>query len=1664
MKRMRKSLLTCILLVLSMVCLISGACADPKVKLSFESEGQQIEIVELEKGTEYTLTPPEERVGFSFEGWYLDAEFTDGPVTTVTAEKNVTLYAKWEQKYRVTLNLGGGSLSAPDIWLKAGENVYNAVQDYAPTKANNEFGMWMNGNAELSRGYSMPKQDITLTARYKVGYTVNTYYQNLAQSGYDQGEAIKGFAYPGAFYPEDITVTGFTQIDPAEAWTINENYAQNTFSLYFDRAEYTVTFDANYPQGFGQDSFTQTYVYGAEAEIPSDLFTLPGYVLTGWANAAGEVQYDSGYINSRLFNEKVNDTAPKTFTVKGNTRLYGVWVQGYTDVFAGQDYVYIIGNKAYLERGDRFFSGTYNATRKEFEFLDSRDRILLSGVLNEADRTFIYYDDDRASYVAVRYITGVGLTEDTIYFDEYNGITYEAYEGGSRAVSEGTYYVNENGYYIVTFTKGNLNGQTLTFITGTVTDGEGNARNAFQIRNDEEYNWGALKYFFMQGSAIYTSNVYIALNGFGTAAFYNGSTTTEYIYTREENIVTLRNMSSGAVYLIMKVVNLGGTNGFMIYDESFDHTYEAENGATLKLDGLYQATYKLGNTVLEGTYSTTSSVLGGNVVRFFTEGGERVFIINSETFVDPETQENITTYSFVERAVGYAEYYYSDSQSVWFTILLVINETKVGEATIYGRTEAGESVPVAYGTYDYDEENDRYIFTAEKWEETEAAIEPFDITTIKTFVFNTGVFSNGSTTYNLMYWFSMTPTEGETSYYDVRYTSVNGNETLVLIGIFAVYTDASGNVITGRYSVTENIMIVSGEAGTVYLEINEQESKFITLTGNLGYYYLIDEQGMETENYIYFDGKGNATYTVVTTNAEGGKETASYTGTAVETDETTDYDYPIYEFRAEGVAPFRFISLVTSSAGYIMVYNDVYNGTYYEEEGIGMLMLDGFGFQAAYYDDNGNVFAGMYVIAEDNVIVMIMDSGERYFDITGKEAFTARGTEFATYLVYDNQGVDNRVVEFDGYGNAKIYKMVEDASGEMQEEIISENATYVALDNGYTFTVTYKIGNEVYTLTGTRGYLQMGSYVYNAFIVAHEEVVANYIVESDWSVLSLDSYGNAIRYDTLGQGEAGRYFIITETMLYYANNSGTDAAIFIFDRVAGTAVQMKFTPRGYYTKDLESLRFTEYGFMIYNGETRYYYTVEADGNVLVYHQDPTNPKANRYGFVEDEFGSFDATMIEFEGKEYYANSGYMIIFGRDSEGADKYPISVAETETDQDGNPIQVIKKYPLENLQFTPAGSMEFSVSGVVTFNRTAQACTVTRTMLADGTYEMYFTVGNIRFYISVDYTGEEDEYGVSTSTYQITGMSAVQAFASDYYYTLYIQYLLMIGVQVGNVIGEIAIIQDFNEAGDVVRSYIKGAFAPMSGMFDSEGNLMESIEANFTQDAESGLFTAEFEWKDGYTYRMYFTITPNMYIYMYLGSIVYGYSLQALVRVQTLEMGEYKLEMEQIVASDSYAPGGFYTIKLYKGEDLLELDSGYIIDGVIYYIVREKDEDGNAISTKYYVIELTAEEVKLPEGDEDAVEYVPAYESVIVTEVNVKTLYTAEGDFVDIMEAENKILFLAINGGVYLVTACEYDATTQTYTLTVGNRTYTVKEEEGKAIVEEVVEPSEEEEEEQE
>ena len=1565
--------------------------------------GEPVGSLTIEANGLLTLPSTTKQNG-KLKGWYDNAGlsgtlYTAG--TRVFVKANVTYYAAWEQvaTYKLTLDVDGGSVATSVYDLVEGQVVYDVISSVVPEKENCVFGAWLMDGRELTRNYKMPARELTITAKYKYKYTVEIYKQNESLDGYELADTVTDHAYVGTSVDYDEDITGFKRAD-AEGQilnvTVGEDVSKNVLKYYFDRRTYRLTLNSNYEYyGAIEENETKsvTVAFGEEYALPDHPFDFAGFTLLGWATTqSGDIVYPTDYVGDNYYGRSGETAEAATITLTKDTVLYAKWLKGYVDMFGGGDYVYLFdGKDVYLERGGVFFKGEYDAKEDEFCFYNAKDEddLVIFGRLN-ADGTFCFStsDGDENEVAYTFYVNGVGADENKkLYFDVLNGVKYSVRDGEYTTDSKGQFTITDDGEYVITFDDGT--NMTVMLRTATV---DGKKENVFVLRNDEEYGLGELnRYVLYEGSLRYYYAYQIVFDGYGVAKFYTAAdhasfVSYDYSYNADTDAYTLKN-GGGSTVATIKIYDFGSNNGYMFYSESLDNEFVGEDGTTLVLDGCYVATLCGGENSVPGYFdqAASSSEFGDMIINFYGENGELYrFILDAESVtvekeVEGEGGEPTTVtekYRQQIKNAEYGEYYFQVVSGKYFYSPLFTFESEK-DIDVYVKVD-GKYELAARGEYVINAAG-AYVLTIKEYLLEKATVPMGDLNDIATVEFYretaTISSSNGTSYYNFHYWNAYVDVEGArhesfdnvaenaegeevVTPYEFKkvYTALNG-DTLTIMGEFATYA-GTGVKYHGQGFTSSGLYYISdGEDGYIFFEINDGDMTFEVVKG-IPYTATVSENGMVVStDEMAFDGKGGATYTITVKTTDGEDEvteTTVYVGTVTETGDKSLSGLPVYKFVGtaeakeggeEQTIEFTFLDVTLSSgSNYVFKHNDTYCGEF-ESENYESIEFDGFGLYAEYTYADGEKVTGYYYVAEDAdgnpLIGMYFGEQVRYFDIDGN-AFTRKGEEYGTYILFDNMRPVDTQISLDGYGTATVSEY--DTEKEVWGDKIQVG--YTVSGDEISIEYTYGAAEKEYVLKADADVCYYRGDVYNVLKVNRSEIAYTFINDNDYSVLKLDAYNNAVLFTKDGAVVPGSYLIITDSLLYFVTDDNTDAAVFDYDTASASAKKLDLKQKGYYNENLEGFRFTQYGFAIFNGTDRYYYNVDDNGEVTIYLYDESSPDANRYGFVGQNIGTFENS-IEFLGETYYYNDGFRIKFTRETDSSEDYPVMISgygET-------------KYAMGDLFFSPTGEKEFSVSGTIYANGLKDkefSVTVVRKSLGEGEYETYVYASPFYFHIEVSYKGVNDK-DEPINTYRVTGLETKAEYTSYSYYYLMMLYYYMYGTVPTGVSAEewgvISFKNVYDEKGDIAEKRFDAQFGASSGLIAPDGSRLVIPEGTtYDYDEQQKIYNVRFTAEDGYEYALH----------IYLPSTSY-YRIVAYTRIQRFEEGDYVVEIERLLATEgSYRLGSVWSIDVYEknGDDLDKIESaGYFTkDGKICYVVRTYNEEDLITSSKYFFITLKA------------------------------------------------------------------------------------------------------------
>ena len=1428
-----------------------------------------------------------------FAGWYLNKDFSGDKVETINGDwqKDITLYAKWIQYCTVSFNTDEGDLFVSQIKILFGENLYEEISKYQPTKANARFVKWTLNNKTIDKQYSVDRETLTLVAEYEYEYAVLVSIDNYENPNIF--ERTPDLDYSG-YAPLNHTLTP-QKIDGLQYYNgtltpITKNYSDNIYYLQYKRLNIALTLNANYPDGTITRDTTIITKYGDIIELPAELKEFDGYIFTGWSlTKNGNPDYPVDMISSRLYPTSETPKASKIAPYK-NTTLYGVWVKGRINMYGGSDVIFTFDEKTesgdiekdvYLYRGGYFFKGEYNEDYGTYGFYAMETDL----VVNIIDDTFFTYNDNSRAQTYIEYSISFASGRLSANIDDTTTIEIDSaskvtYKKNGNVVATGSLLL-ENGTYTATFTDGSI----MNFTVSTIGD-DANTRYVFQRRNEEEYGKKLLRYIVSANvlTPIDESNgYYLMLNGYGVAYLVTSSQTQGYYYNNHDGFIDLYS-SDGLLAGSFKLISENGIDGYMYYNSDIDHTFTNRNDA-LELDGAYVATYYENGNRYQGKYvQKATSSLGGTLIFFTSDAGKSVtFVLNSEKQADKTYK-----YTFKTVSDNYAEYQYVQDNLINKNRIIVLNETAEDDMTIYAATKSGTFEKVASGKYRVS--GNKYVFYD---------VESYDIKNLN--LYELEDFSNDfsniseiefmiSSDYGVIYWTKVTEKDSQTDDKGTIYNNKNGEGELILfgnktetndgvttttVGAFAIYTAADGTVYTGLfgdsdtfYYLTYTVTTISGTEKRYFcFELDHENTTYEVYQYTPYTAYAVAGNGnINAKEYINADGKGGATYVTKTKTEEN-----RIKGKLEKTGERNG-EYEIFLFVSDdGTNNFRLIVFVSGNYYVFAKKSELTaTGTYTTAEGA-ELTLDGYIFATYITADNQTISNAFYFKTDvENQIVLTFSSdgstSSIYFDLNeNNKSFSVRGSEYGTYVIIDNQYITGMIVEFDGYGLIADYGKIAhaavrdyernadgsfkyDAYGNLIQIVVDENAFYkIEFENGknYIYFRYTALNSDIIEMKCLITSVTSNNQTIPAVVVVHTEVEQTYVNPNDWSVLILTSYGVARRIDgRTGIATTGNYTIITldeesdNGLLYFS--AGESSAIYRYNTETREAYERRFAEQGYYTEDLSALYFSVYGYATYakgDSSTTYFYDTDDDGNITVYHQDWYAAEHDeKYGFVKEDFGKHD-DIKEFNGDTYLATTGRDISFEKADAEMQKFPVQY-------DSN-----TKVYFGDIVFRPSGKDEFSSGATIILHKedgnklldkngkeVVYIATVKREWKDEAktekrTYIQIPLSNGANYEFDIDFTYGETNH----STYKITSMKWTIS-GSGYYYNVGMMNLYIKAMQG----------QDVSSLIDGVRALNYGTIG-FTRVYKSDGTIeSESVDASFTnncllKDSDGKLWTIE-------------------------------------------------------------------------------------------------------------------------------------------------------------------------------------------------------------------------------
>ena len=298
-----------------------------KYTVTFNPNGGSVETGSRVVGSGETLGtfPTPTRNGYTFEGWYTQANGGSKIEESMKVTGNVTLYAHWKQiKYTVTFHPNGGSVQTKSRVVGSGETLSTFP---TPTRSGYTFEGWYtqaSGGSKVEESMKVTG-NVTLYAHWKqIKYTV-TFHPNggsvqTKSKVVGGGETLSTFPTPTrsgyTFEGWYTQASGGNKVSGSlkvtKNMTLYAHWKQNNQTP----SKYTVTFNPN-----GGSVQTKSRVVGSgETFSTFPTPTRSGYTFEGWYTQASGGSKVSGSLkvtkNMTLYAHwKQNSRTPLKYTI-----------------------------------------------------------------------------------------------------------------------------------------------------------------------------------------------------------------------------------------------------------------------------------------------------------------------------------------------------------------------------------------------------------------------------------------------------------------------------------------------------------------------------------------------------------------------------------------------------------------------------------------------------------------------------------------------------------------------------------------------------------------------------------------------------------------------------------------------------------------------------------------------------------------------------------------------------------------------------------------------------------------------------------------------------------------------------------------------------------------------------------------------------------------------------------------------------------------------------------------------------------------------------------------------------------------------------------------------------------------------------------------------------
>ncbi len=275
----KKAILKLLLVMLFIASVMVLASCSKNFVVAFDSDGgSAVSSVEVKSGSKLASVPTPTKEGYTFDGWYLNADKWNFEHYAVT--KDMTLKAKWIKNHTVVFDSAGGSAVSGAVVLDGTK----ITEPSKPIKEGAEFIGWYNGDALWDFAANTVSSDITLTARWReifiVKFDTDGGNERIPEQTVKNGDLATAPLTPTKF---GCVFAGWYSGETL--WDFNTPITSDVSLKAKWTSTYTVTFDTDGAGKMDPLKLTSGSLIPAPAEISKD-----GYIFLGWYS--GETLWD----------------------------------------------------------------------------------------------------------------------------------------------------------------------------------------------------------------------------------------------------------------------------------------------------------------------------------------------------------------------------------------------------------------------------------------------------------------------------------------------------------------------------------------------------------------------------------------------------------------------------------------------------------------------------------------------------------------------------------------------------------------------------------------------------------------------------------------------------------------------------------------------------------------------------------------------------------------------------------------------------------------------------------------------------------------------------------------------------------------------------------------------------------------------------------------------------------------------------------------------------------------------------------------------------------------------------------------------------------------------------------------------------------------------------